>query len=115
MSDAFYGMPLSNWLGWLLTGIIVARVMLAIVPPARWTRDVSPSRFPLALYAVNGVLPIAICVRHGLTWAWVLGAIAMAVPLVLALRARVATGDVASEAATPAANAGSAAVALAGD
>ena len=115
VSDAFYGMPLSNWLGWLLTGIIVARVMLAIVPPARWTRDVSPSRFPLALYAVNGVLPIAICVRHGLTWAWVLGAIAMAVPLVLALRARVATGDVASEAATPAANAGGAAVALAGD
>jgi hypothetical protein len=49
---------------------------------------VSPSRFPLVLYAVNGVLPIAICIRHGLTWAWVLGTIAMAVPLALALRGR---------------------------
>ena len=88
VSDVFYGMPLSNWLGWLLTGIIVARVMLAIVPPVRWTREVSPSRFPLVLYAVNGVLPIAICIRHGLTWAWVLGTLAMGVPLALALRAR---------------------------
>jgi uncharacterized membrane protein len=88
VSDAFYGMPLSNWLGWLLTGIVVARVMLALVPPSRWARDVSPSRFPLVLYAVNGVLPIAICIRHGLTWAWVLGTLAMAIPLALAVRAR---------------------------
>ena len=88
VSDAFYGMPLSNWLGWLLTGIVVARVMIAVVPPERWVRDVSPSRFPLALYAVNGILPISICIRHGMTWAWVLGATAMAVPLALALRRR---------------------------
>ena len=115
VSDAFYGMPLSNWLGWLLTGIVVARVMLAIVPPARWAREVSPSRFPLVLYAVNGILPIAICMRHGLTWAWVLGAIAMAVPLALALRARVATDDAVHAVATSDADAGATAVALAGD
>ena len=90
VSDAFYGMPLSNWLGWLLTGIVVARVMLELVPPARWAHDVSPSRFPLVLYAVNGVLPIAICLRHDLTWAWVLGTVAMALPLALALRGGVA-------------------------
>lgn len=88
VSDIFYGMPLSNWIGWLVTGIIIARVMVAMVPPSRWARDVSPSNVPLALYAVNGVLPIAICIRHGMTWAWVLGTLAMGVPLALALRAR---------------------------
>ena len=30
----FYGMPLSNWVGWLVTGVVVARLMLAIVPPS---------------------------------------------------------------------------------
>jgi putative membrane protein len=38
VSDIFYGMPLSNWLGWILTGIVVARVMLAFVPPSAWAR-----------------------------------------------------------------------------
>jgi putative membrane protein len=87
VSDVFYGMPLSNWLGWLLTGTVVSRVMLAIVPPSAFARQVSPSRFPLALYAVNGILPIAICVRYGMWWAALLGAIAMLVPLALAIRA----------------------------
>ena len=87
VSDLFYGMPLSNWLGWLLTGTVVARVMLAIVPPSAWARLVAPSRFPLALYAVNGVLPLTICARYGMWWALVLGFAAMALPLALALRA----------------------------
>lgn len=82
----FFGMPLTNWLGWLLTGIVVARVMLAIVPPSVWAARVSPSRFPLLLYAVNGVLPVAICLRQDMMLAGVLGALAMAIPLTLALR-----------------------------
>ncbi|HYW31907.1 MAG TPA: carotenoid biosynthesis protein [Gemmatimonas sp.] len=82
----FFGMPLTNWLGWLLTGILVARAMLAIVPPSVWASAVSPSRFPLALYAVNGALPIAICFAQDMVLAGVLGTIAMAVPLLLALR-----------------------------
>jgi len=86
VSDLFYGMPLSNWIGWLVTGTLVARAMLAIVPPALFAERVSPSTFPLVLYAVNGVLPIAICLRQGMWWAAGLGALAMAVPLVLAGR-----------------------------
>jgi putative membrane protein len=85
--EMFYGMPLTNWLGWLLTGILVARLMLMIVPPTRWARDVAPSRFPLVLYGVNGLLPIAICLRQDMVWAGVLGFIAMAIPLGLAWRA----------------------------
>jgi uncharacterized membrane protein len=82
----FYGMPLTNWLGWLLTGIVVARVMLMIVPPSRWASQVSPSGFPLVLYGVNALLPLGICIGRGLWLAFVLGAIAMAIPLVLAVR-----------------------------
>lgn len=92
----FYGMPLTNWLGWLLTGIIVARLMLAIVPPTRWARDVAPSNFPLVLYGVNGLLPIAICLRQDMVWAGVLGFIAMALPLGLAWRAGAPQGVPAS-------------------
>lgn len=86
LSDLFYGMPLTNWLGWLLTGFVVARVMLAIVPPSRWAERVSPSKLPLVLYAANGVLPILICAGRGMWWAVALGSLAMAVPLALALR-----------------------------
>ena len=60
--------------------------MLMIVPPTRWARDVSPSKFPLALYAVAAVLPLGICIGRGLWGAFFLGTIAMAVPLFLALR-----------------------------
>ncbi len=92
LSDLFYGMPLANWVGWLLTGTIVSRVLLTIVPPSRWAAEVSPSRFPLVLYAVNGVFPILICVGHGLWWAVVLGAVAMALPLLAAVRASTVAG-----------------------
>ena len=87
LSNMFYGMPLTNWLGWLLTGCVVARVMLAIVPPSRWASAVSPSRLPLILYAVNGVFPILICAGRHLWGAVLLGTAAMAIPLVLAIRA----------------------------
>ncbi len=83
----FFGMPLTNWLGWLLTGILVARAMLALVPPSVWARKVSPHRLPLVLYGVNGLLPIAICLGQDMVLAGVLGLIAMAIPLIAALRA----------------------------
>lgn len=84
----FFGMPLTNWLGWLLTGILVARAMLFVVPPSEWNARVSPSQFPLVLYAANGLLPIAICLRQNMVLAGVLGAVAMGIPLLAAWRAR---------------------------
>lgn len=77
----FYGMPLSNWFGWWLTGTLVARAMLVVVAPVEFAKRVSPTSFPLILYALNGIMPIALCLRHGLWWAGILGAIAMAIPL----------------------------------
>ncbi len=84
---SFYGMPLLNWFGWWLTGSIVAFAMVSIARPRAIAAHVSQSALPLWLYAVNGVFPIAICLRHQLWWAAGLGAVAMAVPLGLALRA----------------------------
>lgn len=81
----FYGMPLANWLGWLLTGAVVARVMLAILPPTRVAVAMGTSRFPIVLYLVNGVMPVAICLRDGFWWAAALGGAAMVLPAVLAL------------------------------
>jgi uncharacterized membrane protein len=78
--DAFYGMPLSNWLGWFLAGTLIARLMLVIVPPVDVTRNVAPSRLPLLLYVANGIMPVAICFRDGLTGAAWLGAAAMLLP-----------------------------------
>ena len=83
----FYGMPLLNWFGWWITGSIVAFAMVSIARPTRITATISPSRLPLWLYAINGVFPIAICLRHQLWWAAGLGALAMAIPVSLAIAA----------------------------
>ena len=85
-SGFFYGMPLSNWIGWYLTGTVVSFAMLMIAPPSAFAQRVSPSRFPLWLYLANGVMPVAICLRERMWWAAILGAIAMLVPVALALR-----------------------------
>ena len=84
----FYGMPASNWIGWLITGSLVARLMLAIVPPAIWRERMAPSNLPLVLYALNGLMPIAMCARHGMWWAAGLGVGLMGLPLWRAARAR---------------------------
>lgn len=99
----FYGMPLLNWFGWWLTGSIVAFAMVSIARPTRIATLVSPSSFPLWLYAVNGVFPIAICIRHQLWWAAALGAIAMAIPIGLAIaKPRVARAAIARRTTPPA-------------
>jgi putative membrane protein len=82
----FYGMPLMNWVGWMLTAAIIARVMLAIVPPPMW-RTLGVGSFPLVLYAANGVMPIATVARHGFLLAAAAGLLAMGTALALAIRA----------------------------
>ena len=84
----YFGMPLTNWLGWLLTGVLVARTMLALVPPSTWVRALAPSPLPILLYAVNGMLPLAICFAQHMVLAGIFGTLAMGLPLVAALRSR---------------------------
>jgi len=92
--DVFYGMPLSNWFGWYLTGTLIARLMLAVVPPTAFANRVSPSRLPIMLYLANGIMPVALCVRDRLWWAALLGSVALLIPAVLALRANPGAGGV---------------------
>ncbi len=84
----FYGMPLSNWIGWYVTGVLISRLMLWMVPPSVWQKSVAPYTFPLVLYATNGIMPIAVTARHGYWWATIGGVVAMGIPLWLAVRAR---------------------------
>ena len=85
-ADAFYGMPLSNWVGWLLTATLIARVILALVPVEKVAQAMSSSSLPIFLYTANGIMPVALCVRHGLWWAAAAGTIAMLVPATMAMR-----------------------------
>ena len=89
--DIFYGMPLSNWFGWYLTGVLISRLLLQITPPSLYAAKISPTSLPLVLYAVNGIMPIAICIRDDMWLAAIFGTVAMLIPLVLAWRA--APGD----------------------
>lgn len=86
--DIFYGMPLGNWFGWLLTATVIARVMVWIVPPAVVRGALAPSALPVLLYLANGVMPVALCIREGFWWAATGGALAMLTPAFLAWRMR---------------------------
>lgn len=99
----FYGMPLSNWGGWLLVGTIIAWVAQGIVPPREWSSVGTRSTFPTALYVANTLFPVAICLRHGLWWAAALGAVAaIAVWAIARRRATPAPARASSGAARPA-------------
>ena len=65
--------------------------MLAVIPPTEWATRVSPHQFPVALYAVNAILPITICLRWGMVPAAFVGIVAMGIPLALAWRAKRST------------------------
>lgn len=86
--DAYFGVPPLNFLGWILTGTLVTRAMLAVIPPSMWASHVAPHQFPLALYAANAILPITICLRWGMAPAAFVGIVAMGIPLALAWNAR---------------------------
>lgn len=97
----FYGMPLSNWIGWYLTGVLVSRLMLAIVPPSTWRATTAGLAFPMLLYVTNGIMPIATTARHGYWWAAILGVLAMGAPLWLVWRSRRAAATAALGATGP--------------
>jgi len=78
----FFGMPLVNWAGWLLTSAVIAwgfeRLLGGLDYAAEWA--------PM-LYAVNVLFPVFICFAYGAALAGVLGLIALAIPLALVRRA----------------------------
>jgi carotene biosynthesis associated membrane protein len=78
----FFGMPLVNWAGWLLTSAVIAWGFERLLGGMDYRAEWAP-----ALYAVNVLFPVFICFAYGATLAGVLGLLALAVPLALVHRA----------------------------
>jgi len=78
----YYGMPASNWAGWLIVSAVIAWGYEVIGGGLRAT-----SRHAPLLYALNGLFPVVIALLYGLAFGAVVGALALALPL-LAVAAR---------------------------
>lgn len=88
----YYGMPLVNWAGWFLTGILIAAPLLWLAGyrsrPAglaggrhagdALTAALEGDRLPLWIYALNGLFPLALALARGMTGAALIGGVVMA-------------------------------------
>jgi uncharacterized membrane protein len=82
----YYGMPLLNWFGWLVTGVLIASAMQRVAGPG--LAALGHERLPLVIYALNGLFPLALALQHGLVGAALLGGAVMTLFLVSAVRPR---------------------------
>lgn len=78
----FYGMPLSNWIGWF-------GVSLVIMSGYEFIGGGLPAsnRWAPVIYLLNGLFPLLLSLLYGLYGAFVIGAVALSLPL-LAIRLR---------------------------
>jgi putative membrane protein len=95
-SGVYYGMPLANWLSWLVIGPVITLALRAATGPAlaRLADDVLP---PI-VYVLTGLLPLALAMEYGL---WPAAAIGGGAMLLFVLAPRL---DQALRAARPAAS-----------
>lgn len=79
---AYYGMPLLNWAGWFLTGLVIAAgyEMLGFDQHAR------PSPLAKRLWVLNGAFPVGVCAIQGMGVAAIVGTAAIALPIVAVRR-----------------------------
>ena len=78
----FFGMPLSNWIGWFGVSLVILAGYEYIGGGLH-----AHSRWAPTLYLLNCFFPLAICALQGMYWPVAFGAAATAAPLLLA-RAR---------------------------
>lgn len=88
----YYGMPLLNLLGWFVTGVVLM-IAFDALRAARWTQAL-PTRWLVAFYGANLLLPVGMNVAVGLWGAVVATGVALAVAWLIA-RASHATERVA--------------------
>jgi carotene biosynthesis associated membrane protein len=78
----YYGMPLVNWFGWLVTGLLIAGAMQLVGGPR--LDQLRYERLPVVIYALNGLFPLALALQHGMLGAALLGGTVMALFLAAA-------------------------------
>ena len=78
----YYGMPLLNLLGWFVTGVVIM-IAFDALRAERWTRAL-PTRWLVAFYAANLLLPVGMNVAVGLWGAVVATGVALAVAWLIA-------------------------------
>lgn len=74
----FYGMPLTNWVGWALVTLVIMGGYEFIGGGLRTSSPWAPF-----VYLLNGAFPLLIVLIMGLEGAFLAGALAIAVPLLL--------------------------------
>lgn len=72
----YFGMPASNWFGWLVVSLVIVWGYEAMGGGLRAT-----SRWAPLLYALNCLFPLLICALYDLWAALLFGTIALALPL----------------------------------
>ena len=73
----YYGMPLLNLLGWFVTGVVIM-IALDALRAGRWTSAL-PTRWLVAFYGANLLLPVGMNMAVGLWGAVVATGVALAV------------------------------------
>lgn len=78
----YYGMPLLNLLGWFVTGVVIM-VAFDALRAVQWTRAL-PTRWLVAFYGANLLLPVGMNVAAGLWGAVVATGVALGVAWLIA-------------------------------
>jgi len=74
-SGVYYGMPLANWLSWLVIGPVITLALRAAAGPG--LERLAEDRLPGVVYVLTGVLPLALALEYALWPAAAIGGGAM--------------------------------------
>ena len=74
-SGVWYGMPLANWLAWLVIGPAIGAVLWRVAGVD--LRRTGTDRLPQVIYAITGLMPLGMAFRFGQTMALLVGGSAM--------------------------------------
>ncbi len=77
----YYGMPWTNWVGWFVVSLVIAAGYEYLFGGLR-----RPDSWAPAVYLLNCLFPLLMCLLYGLYGAVLFGALATALPFVLARR-----------------------------
>ncbi len=79
----YFGMPLVNWAGWLLTSAVIVGGYATFLGGLGLGGLGGAARRAPLLYAANVLFPVFLCLAYGVPWAGLVGLGALAVPFVL--------------------------------